>query len=93
MVPTDKVRAVSMHNYEKKIQKLIAEGKYPSEPGKLYSTAVKHDDWCRVYLAGECNCDPEITITEITKENRAQVSKAIDDESAKFRQRIKDKMV
>jgi hypothetical protein len=82
-----------MHNYEKKIQKLIAEGKYPVEPGKFFTAAVKHDDWCRVYGGGECNCDPDVTFTEITNENRSQVSNTIAEESAQFRQRIKDKMV
>ena len=82
-----------MHNYLKKIEKLKSEGKFPSEPGKFYDAAVAHDDWCHVYLGGECNCDPEITVVEVTKENRDQVAKKISEDSVEFRKRVKEKEV
>jgi hypothetical protein len=55
--------------------------------------AVKHDDWCRVYKGGECNCDPEIEFTEVTNENRGSISRRIDEESVKFRDKVRKKMV
>ena len=82
-----------MHNYEKKILALQAAGKVPSGPGKFYDCKVSHDDWCNVYRSGECNCDPEITYTEITDKNRDQVAKMITDDSAEFRKKIEEKKV
>jgi hypothetical protein len=82
-----------MDNYLKKIQKLKAEGKFPSEPGKLYDAKVAHDYWCRIYSAGECNCDPEITVVQITKENRAETAKRIAEDTAEFRNKMKEKQI
>jgi hypothetical protein len=69
------------------------EEKVPNEKGKLYSSAVQHDDWCQIYRGGECNCDPDITFTEFTKENRANVTRRIDEETAKFQEKVRKKMV
>jgi hypothetical protein len=82
-----------MHNYVKKLLALQAEGKVPTEKGKMFSTTVKNDDWCNVYKAGECNCDPEITFVEITSENRASIAHHVNEETAKFRDKMKKKMI
>jgi hypothetical protein len=29
-------------------------------PGRLTDVDICHDDWCRIYQGGYCNCDPEI---------------------------------
>ena len=70
-----------------------AEGKIPTEKGKMLSAAVKHDDWCQVYKCGECNCDPEIEFTAASNENRESVSRRIDEEGAKFRDKVRKKMI
>ena len=48
------------HNYYKKLIGLNEEGKMPR--GCLYGVDVYHDDWCRIYRGGYCNCDPDIII-------------------------------
>jgi hypothetical protein len=80
-----------MHNYQKKLMQMQAEGKIPK--GGFTSAAVKHDSWCRVYNGGECNCDPEIEFTEVTDENTEAVSRRISKESAEFRDKMKKKMI
>jgi hypothetical protein len=51
------------HNYTRKLQRLIAEGKLPSEAGAMQSIDVAHDPWCRLLRKGKrCNCDPEIRV-------------------------------
>jgi len=82
-----------LHNYEKKIIQLQAEGKLPAERGKVYDFKVAHDDWCRVYNGGECNCDPDMTAVEITDRNRQQVAKMIAVDSAEFRKEVDKKKV
>ncbi len=82
-----------MDNYVKKLLQLQAEGKVPNGRGRVFSTAVKHYDWCRIYKGGECNCDPEITFTEVTNENRAEIAQHIDEETAEFRDKVKKKMI
>jgi hypothetical protein len=47
-------------NYQKKISKLVADGKLPSHVG-VHHVTVLHDDWCALLThGGECDCDPEI---------------------------------
>jgi hypothetical protein len=29
---------------------------------------VYHDDWCRVYRGGYCDCDPEVEVRPATEE-------------------------
>lgn len=46
------------HNYVKKIQRLQRKGKI--KQGAVTSLSVKHDNWCGIYSAAPCNCDPFI---------------------------------
>jgi hypothetical protein len=48
------------HNYYRKLMELVEQGKIP--PGRLTDVQVCHDDWCRIYQGGYCNCDPEIKL-------------------------------
>ena len=48
------------HNYYKKLIKLLDEGKMPR--GCLSQVDVYHDDWCRIYRGGYCNCEPDIIV-------------------------------
>ena len=80
-----------MHNYEKKILVLQAEGKIPTTPGKTSSIAVGHESLCNIYYGGECNCDPSITVTEVTNENRRAVADRINKGTAEFRERMNKK--
>ena len=48
------------HNYHKKLMKLFAEGKVL--PGSVADVEIRHDDCCRIYRGGYCNCDPEIKL-------------------------------
>lgn len=82
-----------MHNYEKKIARLRREGKVPVEKGRLYDAKVAHDDWCLIYSGGECNCDPDISFVEITNQNQDQLARQIFEDSKKFKEDIKKKMV
>ena len=46
------------HNYYEKLMNLVQEGKVPR--GRITEVDICHDDWCRIYQGGYCNCDPEI---------------------------------
>lgn len=49
-----------MHNYLKKIERMVASGELTPTVG-LNDLTVAHDDWCLVFSGRECNCDPDIT--------------------------------
>jgi hypothetical protein len=82
-----------MHNYLKKLAQLQSDGKVPGELGKAYDARIAHDNWCRVYNGGECNCDPDISFIEITKTNADQVAKQVMADTNKFREDMKKKIV
>lgn len=46
------------HNYYRKLLQLFAEGKLPRVG--VEEVDIYHDDWCRIYRGGYCNCDPEV---------------------------------
>jgi hypothetical protein len=48
------------HNYYKKLMNLVEAGKLPR--GCITEVDICHDDWCRIYSGGYCNCDPEIKL-------------------------------
>lgn len=51
-------------NYKIKLEKLRKEGNF--KPGEVSIGAIMHDDYChKIKMGGECNCDPDITITPI----------------------------
>lgn len=81
------------HNYLKKLAKLQREGKVPAEKGKAYDARVAHDDWCQSYNGGYCNCDPDITFVEITKNNAEEVAKQVVADTKKFQEDMKKKIV
>lgn len=47
------------HNYQRKIDRLIRQGKMMSVTG-THKLEVKHDDHCGVFGGGRCNCNPDI---------------------------------
>lgn len=51
------------HNYQKKIARLIAEGKLNTNIG-VHMLNIQHDDWCAIFDGGLCNCDPDIELAE-----------------------------
>jgi hypothetical protein len=55
------------HNFYKKLMKLVAEGKV--SPGRINEVDICHDDWCRIYRGGYCNCDPEIRLRPAPDQN------------------------
>jgi hypothetical protein len=48
------------HNYWPKLVELVEQGKVP--PGSVNEVDICHDDWCRIYRGGYCNCEPEIRL-------------------------------
>jgi hypothetical protein len=48
------------HNYWPKLMKLYEEGKIT--PASATMIDICHDDWCRIYKGGYCDCEPEIKI-------------------------------
>lgn len=48
-----------MHNYQKKINEMLATGEI-SPNGGVLDVDVLHDKWCAAYQGRECNCDPDI---------------------------------
>lgn len=51
-----------MHNYMKKLNQMIQADELPEITG-LADVCIQHDDWCRIFRGGECNCDPTLTVT------------------------------
>ena len=47
------------HNFQRKIERLIAAGELPAGVG-LHELHVYHDSWCGINKDRRCNCDPEI---------------------------------
>ena len=82
-----------MSNIQKKIAKLLSEGKLPAEQGKAYDYKAAHERWCLVYNGGECNCDPDISSVEITSQNRDHVAEQMVKDTEDFREEIKKKAV
>ena len=80
-----------MHNYVKKIQALLEHGTLGCQPG-LYSLGIAHDEWCQMYLGAECNCDPDITIVEVTAANRDEIIAKIAKDTADFQRTAQKKM-
>lgn len=52
------------HNYQKKFAKMIASGNVKLRAGKVGEIWIAHDDWCKVFNGGVCDCDPDISYTE-----------------------------
>ena len=52
---------VALPNYVRKLQYLRRIGAIPQEAG-LFMVDVFHDDWCDIYQARRCNCDPDIRL-------------------------------
>jgi len=49
------------HNYKKKLDQLIREGKLLHlPPGAVEMLDVNHDEWCEIYNGNFCNCHPDI---------------------------------
>jgi hypothetical protein len=55
------------HNYYKKLLRLLEQAELT--PGRLRAVNVYHDDWCRVYRGGYCDCDPEIELLPAPEDN------------------------
>jgi hypothetical protein len=55
------------HNYYKKLMELLEQGKLP--PGRVTDVDICHDDWCRIYRGGYCDCDPEIKLRPPPEQN------------------------
>jgi hypothetical protein len=55
------------HNYYEKLMRLIERSELP--PGRITEVNVYHDDWCRVYRGGYCDCDPEVELRPAPEEN------------------------
>jgi len=49
------------HNYAEPMQRLMAEF---GQAGLVSVVDVAHDNWCRIYDGGFCNCDPDYTIRD-----------------------------
>jgi hypothetical protein len=81
-----------MHNHKKKLFESYRRGTLPLNPGKKLSMTVAHDDWCLIYVGRECNCDPDITLVEVTNKNYAEVRANIARDTKEFRQKIRDKI-
>jgi hypothetical protein len=48
------------HNYYRKVMELVERGELP--PDRVSEVDVYHDDWCRIYHGGYCNCNPEVRL-------------------------------
>jgi hypothetical protein len=55
------------HNYYRKLLELYRQGKVA--PGRLMDVDIYHDDWCRIYRGGYCNCHPEVKLRSPPERN------------------------
>ena len=42
------------------VPKLLAQAAPLLEPGTVINWMVRHDDWCRHWRGGSCNCNPDV---------------------------------
>jgi len=45
--------------------RLLELHKDEMRPGHTYELRVRHDEWCRHWDGGSCNCDPECSLIEV----------------------------
>jgi hypothetical protein len=45
--------------------RLLELHKHRMRPGHAYELRVRHDEWCRHWDGGSCDCDPECSPVEI----------------------------
>lgn len=50
-------------NWLKRVEALHGAGAI--RPGSATYASIAHDEWCDVWHNGFCNCDPEITLTDL----------------------------
>ena len=63
-MPADVALNAAEHNYLKLLAAYVPADLL--KPG-VYVEHIEHDDWCKIYKLGTCNCKPNITIeTAIT---------------------------
>jgi hypothetical protein len=58
-----RAQAMARHNrfyetYVKYLPRVALDA--PLERGRVYHVVYFHDDWCRIYGGGECNCAPTL---------------------------------
>lgn len=51
-----------MHNYVTKWKALVESGTVAAPVG-LSDLKIEHDDFRLIFVGGECNCDPQFTLT------------------------------
>jgi hypothetical protein len=52
------------HNYQKKLERLRAQGLLQFTPG-VHILDVCHDMWCGIYQGKRCDCDPDLNISTL----------------------------
>jgi hypothetical protein len=50
----------SPHAYIRKLTRMLEAGVLPASG--LAETTIKHDNWCKIFSGGYCNCDPVIRV-------------------------------
>ena len=48
------------HNYHQRMVRLMESGKV--QPGQLAKLEISHDDWCKIFTGGYCNCHPDLRL-------------------------------
>jgi hypothetical protein len=51
-----------VHNYQKKISRMVESGELVFEPGGMSDIEISHDSWCAIHKGRLCDCDPDITV-------------------------------
>lgn len=55
-------------NCDRKLKRLVEEGKVPLWPMTLTLITTCHDDWCALLVRGEpCDCDPYFLLPDGTR--------------------------
>jgi len=59
------------HNYVRKAREMIADGELKPKVGLGY-LRVYHDDWCKIFSGGFCNCDPHIVYKPLPERKKRE---------------------
>ena len=59
-ITTPKLPDPAQHNFMKRVEHLQAIGKI--QPASLSDLDIRHDDWCKIFKGGYCNCNPDIHV-------------------------------
>ncbi len=62
----DHARRFGEHpNFASRVARLLELYEDKMKPGHTYELRIRHDEWCRHWEGGCCDCNPECSLVEV----------------------------